>query len=105
LLSSRPQHGTVFIHGDACAGNVLIDRNGSYLALIDWGGAGWDSLEAECARLEDDALELAKQRWGNELNLGLVEQLRLELYLQVLIQCRIGTEAVREQLEIAAEYA
>lgn len=104
LTLQRPQHKSAFIHGDAYAGNILVDERGAYLALIDWGCAGWASLEAECARLENDALEIAKRRWGDMLNVGLLELLRLEFLLQILIQGRVGTGAVREQLRIVAEF-
>lgn len=104
LLSRRSaRRGPTFIHGDAYARNVLINEDGAYVAIIDWGCTGWASLEGECARLEDDALELAKQRWRDRLDIGLLERLRLELVLQVLVEGRIGVEAVRQQLETAIE--
>lgn len=104
LLGEPRQHRLVFVHGDAYAGNVLVDKQGSYVALIDWGCAGWGSLEAECARLEDGALEVAKQRWVDQLDLGLLELLRLDLLIEVLVRGRVGADAVREQLVIAAQY-
>lgn len=104
LAVKPPRHTAAFIHGDAYARNVLVDEQGAYLALIDWGCAGWGSLEAECARLENPALEIAKERWGDVLNIGLLELLRLELLLEILLRGRVGPDAVREQLRSAAAF-
>jgi hypothetical protein len=55
--------------------------NGEYAGLIDWGNAQWHCLEREFAWMEDDALELALERY--DLDLRLLCAIRLELFLQV----------------------
>jgi aminoglycoside phosphotransferase (APT) family kinase protein len=102
LLGQRlPIGNPFFIHGDAYAGNVMVDEFGAYLALVDWGCAGWGSLEGECARLEEDALELARRRWANRLDSALVERIRLDLFLEVASLGRLPFDRVRAQLDRA----
>ena len=69
------------------------------MALIDWGCAGWGSLESECARLEDDALELARHRWATRLDLSLLMQMRLDLLLEVATLGRLTFDPARSMLE------
>jgi aminoglycoside phosphotransferase len=86
-----------FIHGDAWQDNVLENR-GVYAGIIDWTGAGWSSLEFECSRLENPALELALTRWQGKLDSELVWKMRLELLLRVGTLRRVEWAGVREIL-------
>lgn len=88
----------VLVHGDAYAGNVLVGDDGAYVALVDWGCAAWASLEAECARLEDEALELALARWA-AVDGALLWRMRLDLFLEVAWRGRMSFGRVRRLLE------
>jgi hypothetical protein len=85
-----------FLHGDAFSANVVV-QNGVYMGLIDWGNAQWHALEREFAWMEDDALELALQRY--DLDLSLVYAMRLELLLKVGEVGHATREDVRRALE------
>ena len=87
-------HNT-FIHGDAWQDNVL-EHDGAYAGLIDWTGAGWSSLEFECSRLENPALEIGLKRWELKLDVELVRKMRLELLLRVGTMRHVEWAAVRE---------
>jgi hygromycin-B 7''-O-kinase len=41
----------VLLHGDLAAQNIMVDRDGRYCALIDWGDAAWGPAGAEFAKL------------------------------------------------------
>lgn len=99
LGSRQPLRNPAFVHGDAFARNVLVDEQGEYAALIDWGCAGWSSLETECARLEPDALELALRRWRGRLDMPLLLRIRLDFFLEVAALSRISFDEVRNVLE------
>ncbi len=86
----------VFIHGDVYRHHLLADQGGHYAGLLDWGNAGWATLEHECAVL--DKLEPALARWNGRLDVGLLWRLRLELLLKVAGAGRIPPNAVREAL-------
>lgn len=77
----------VFVHGDAYSRNILLNEHGEYVAILDWGCAGWLSLETKCARLEDDALHLACEWWADRLDLQLVWRMRLDLFLEIARDC------------------
>jgi aminoglycoside phosphotransferase (APT) family kinase protein len=46
-----------FLHGDAHALNVMVDDAGDYLALLDWGDAGWGDPALELATFPIDAID------------------------------------------------
>jgi aminoglycoside phosphotransferase len=95
LISKHPISQNSFIHGDAWQDNVL-EFEGGYAGLIDWTGAGWSSLEFECSRLEQPALDLALLRWKQKIDLELVFKMRLELLLRVGTLRQVDWAAVRE---------
>ncbi|WP_198676368.1 aminoglycoside phosphotransferase family protein [Kribbella monticola] len=41
----------VLLHGDLAAQNIMVDQDGRYCALIDWGDAAWGPAGAEFAKL------------------------------------------------------
>ncbi|WP_166678568.1 phosphotransferase family protein [Kribbella voronezhensis] len=41
----------VLLHGDLAAQNVMVDQDGRFHALIDWGDAAWGPAGAEFAKL------------------------------------------------------
>jgi aminoglycoside phosphotransferase (APT) family kinase protein len=45
-----------FLHNDVHPFNVMVDRAGDYLALLDWGDAGWGDPAIEFATLTVDRL-------------------------------------------------
>ncbi|QFP75860.1 phosphotransferase [Deinococcus sp. AJ005] len=96
LSTPYPLTAPVFVHGDVYRHNLLADARGQYAGLLDWGNAGWATLEHECAVL--DGLETALHRWGTRLDVGLLWRLRLELLLKVAGAGRILPNAVREAL-------
>ncbi|MFK7601468.1 phosphotransferase family protein [Deinococcus sp. SM5_A1] len=96
LSTPYPLTAPVFVHGDVYSHNLLADARGQYAGLLDWGNAGWATLEHECAVLDD--LEPALARWNGRLDLGLLWRLRLELLLKVAGAGRIPPSAVREAL-------
>lgn len=98
LGTMRPLHHPVFVHGDAWARNVLVDKNGRYVGIIDWGCARWTTLEDEAARLEGPALDLALERWKPDLDLPVLYGARLELLLNVALQGRGSPDYVRHTL-------
>lgn len=104
LVTPHPVGDSVFIHGDAYADNVLVDSNGGYTGLIDWTHARWGPLEAECAVLEDEALDLALSRWTGRLDASLLLKMRLNLLLEVAGYGRVSFDRVRlvmDQLSVA----
>ncbi|CAM3404051.1 Aminoglycoside phosphotransferase domain-containing protein [Deinococcus saxicola] len=96
LSTPYPLTAPVFVHGDVYRHNLLADAQGNYAGLLDWGNAGWATLEHECAVL--DELEPALDRWGTRLDPGLLWRLRLELLLKVAGAGRISYDVVREAL-------
>ncbi|CAM3675507.1 phosphotransferase [Deinococcus frigens] len=96
LTTPYPLTAPVFVHGDAYRHNLLADARGNYAGLLDWGNAGWATLEHECAVL--DNLQSALDRWGERLDRGLLWRLRLELLLKVAGAGRISPDAVRAVL-------
>jgi aminoglycoside phosphotransferase len=95
LISKHAIKNHAFIHGDAWQDNVL-EFNGSYAGLIDWTGAGWSSLEFECSRLEQPALDLALLRWEQKVDIELMLKMRLELLLRVGTLRQVNWSVVRE---------
>ena len=93
LISKHAIENHTFIHGDAWQDNVL-EFEGCYSGLIDWTGAGWSSLEFECSRLEQPALDLALKRW--KFDIELMFKMRLELLLRVGTLRRVDWAVVRE---------
>ncbi|MDV6374443.1 aminoglycoside phosphotransferase family protein [Deinococcus arenicola] len=91
-----PLTAPVFVHGDAYRHNLLADQGGHYAGLLDWGNAGWATLEHECAVLDD--LEPALERWNGRIDLDLLWRLRLELLLRVAAAGRVSVDTVREAL-------
>lgn len=91
-----PLGAPVFVHADAYRANVLVDAGGRYAGLIDWGNAGWATLEREVCALEETEPALA--RWGERLDRALLARLRLELLLKVAQAGRLPFGAVREAL-------
>ncbi len=92
-----------FCHGDAWADNVLVDSDGRYTGLVDWGCAGWQPLEQEASRLEDPALELAVERWPG-LDLALCWKMRLEVMLLAAVQRQTWFDDIRDILAQAVSY-
>lgn len=99
LGTTREVRDPTFVHGDAYGDNVLVDAKGTYLGIIDWGCSGWSTLEAEAARLEDDALTLALERWHEHLDVALVWAMRLDLLLEVAFHGRTPFDRVRSLLD------
>ncbi|MBB6015796.1 phosphotransferase [Deinococcus radiopugnans] len=97
LSTPYPLTAPVFVHGDVYRHNLLADAAGRYAGVLDWGNAGWATLEHECAVLDD--LEPALVRWGGRLDTGLLWRLRLELLLKVCGAGRISPNAVRKVLQ------
>jgi aminoglycoside phosphotransferase len=95
LISKHTVKNHAFIHGDAWQDNVL-EFEGAYSGLIDWTGAGWSSLEFECSRLEQPALDLALTRWKTKVDVELMLKMRLELLLRVGTLRRVDWAMVRE---------
>jgi aminoglycoside phosphotransferase len=95
LIAKHPITRHSFIHGDAWQDNVL-EFEGDYSGLIDWTGAGWSSLEFECSRLEQPALDLALTRWKTKVDVELMLKMRLELLLRVGTLRRVDWAMVRE---------
>ncbi len=85
-----------FLHADAFSANVIVN-GGEYQGLIDWGNAQWHALEREFAWMEDDALEIAVQRYN--LNLELLLGMRVELLLKVAEYKMATLEDIRGALE------
>jgi aminoglycoside phosphotransferase len=98
LISKHPITQNTFIHGDAWQDNVL-EHQGCYAGLIDWTGAGWSSLEFECSRLEQPALESALTRWQSKVDVKLILKMRLELLLRVGTLRKMNWSVVREIME------
>jgi hypothetical protein len=96
LSTPSPLTAPVFVHGDVYRHNLLADAQGNYTGLLDWGNAGWATLEHECAVM--DEIEPALSRWGGRLDTGLLWRLRLELLLRVVGAGRLPPHAVREAL-------
>jgi aminoglycoside phosphotransferase len=95
LIAKHPITQHLFIHGDAWQDNVL-EFEGCYEGLIDWTGAGWSSLEFECSRLEQPALDLALTRWKSKIDVELMLKMRLELLLRVGTLRRVDWAVVRD---------
>jgi len=103
LLSPvRPTLRPTFVHGDAFAGNVLVDDSGGYVGLIDWGCARWSSLDEECARLETPALEIALTRWADAIDPASLWARRLDLLLEVASFRHAPIGSVRSALQAAS---
>lgn len=94
LTEPHPVKSPRFIHGDAYADNIMVDE-GNFVGLIDWGNAGWQALEAECASMDTPALNLALGRWHDLLDTSLLWKMRLELTLEVASYGRIPVSEVR----------
>lgn len=97
LSTPYPLSAPVFVHADVYSHNVLVHQ-GRYSGLIDWGNAGWATLEHEVATMDDPGPALA--RWGERLAPGLLWRLRLNLLLKVARDGRIGFGRVRQVLDL-----
>lgn len=91
---SRP----VFIHGDVYADNIFSNEQGDFTALIDWGNAGWYSLERECAFMDSNILEAATEKWKTSLDLNLLWKMRLNFLLEIFPRGGISVTAIHEAL-------
>jgi aminoglycoside phosphotransferase (APT) family kinase protein len=99
FLSESQRIGSpCFIHGDAYADNIMVDDAGNFIGIIDWGNAGWQSLEAECSSLDTSALDLALKRWNHLLDKALLWKMRLNLSLEVASYGRLPIPEVRAVL-------
>jgi aminoglycoside phosphotransferase (APT) family kinase protein len=87
----------VFAHGDVYRLNLLVDGNGRYAGILDWGAAGWTALETEVAVMDGPAPALA--RWGSRLDPELLRRARLNLSLKVAGAGRAPFGVVRALLE------
>jgi aminoglycoside phosphotransferase (APT) family kinase protein len=61
-----------FLHNDVHALNVMVDPAGDYLALLDWGDAGWGDPAIEFATLAVDRLGSLLDGYG-EAAPGLID--------------------------------
>ena len=98
LSEPHPIRSPCYIHGDAYADNIMV-ADGSFVGIIDWGNAGWYSLEAECSSLEAPALDLALDRWQGSLDTALLWKMRLNLLLEVASYGRVPVSEVRAALQ------
>ncbi|MFB9991607.1 aminoglycoside phosphotransferase family protein [Deinococcus oregonensis] len=97
LGSSSPLTVPLFVHGDVYASNILINDQGHYVGLIDWGNARWATLEDECMCFDD--VTVALQRWQSRLDVGLLWRVRLEFLMKLAAHTgRISPAAIREVL-------
>ncbi|SEJ54006.1 Phosphotransferase enzyme family protein [Deinococcus reticulitermitis] len=96
LSTPSPLSEPVFVHADAYRQNVLADAQSRYVGLIDWGNAGWATLEREVCSLEQ--MEPALARWGDRLDRALLARLRLDLLLKVAQAGRLPFGLVWEAL-------
>lgn len=97
LGTPYPVTSPAFIHGDVYRLNLLVDGQGRYAGLLDWGLAGWSALEAEIAVMDDPAPALV--RWGHRLDPDLLRRARLNLRLAVAGAGRLPFAEVRALLE------
>lgn len=97
LSTPYPVTAPVFAHGDVYRLNLLVDGNGRYAGILDWGAAGWTALEAEVAVMDDPVPALA--RWGSRLDPELLRRARLNLSLKVAGAGRAPFGVVRALLE------
>jgi hypothetical protein len=95
LLMPHTSHNLVFAHGDAWSNNIL-EQNGRYLALLDWGNAAWLPLERELAWLEDAALELALGQF--DVDFWQLAARRLEILLMAAAHGRGNLETIQAWL-------
>ena len=97
LGTPYPVAAPVFIHGDVYRLNLLVTAAGEYAGLLDWGLAGWSTLEAEVAVMDDPAPALA--RWDERLDPELLRRARLNLWVKVAAAGRVSFAQVRALLE------
>jgi hypothetical protein len=95
------QHPT-FVHGDAFSENVMVNH-GEYAAIIDWGMAGWRSLEHEFAALSDRAYTLGLERYRDQLDLPFLAALRLNIGLEVAARGFLSWDVVQQLLREGLE--
>jgi aminoglycoside phosphotransferase (APT) family kinase protein len=98
----RVMKNPMFVHGDAFSENVMV-HHGEYTAVIDWGMAGWRSLEHEFAALSDRAYALGLERYGHQLDLPFLAALRLNIGLEVAARGFLNWDVVRGLLREARE--
>jgi aminoglycoside phosphotransferase (APT) family kinase protein len=96
LLMPHNSHNLVFAHGDVWRNNIL-EQNGRYLALLDWGNAGWLPLERELAWLEDAALEVALSEF--DVDFWQLAARRLEILLIAAAHGRGNLKTIQAWLE------
>lgn len=56
----------VLLHGDLASQNVMVDSEGRYCALIDWGDAAWGPRGAEFAKLRLEQVARLLPSYGEE---------------------------------------
>ena len=93
LCTPYPLTAPLFIHGDVYRHNLLADPQGRYAGLLDWGNAGWATLEHEGAVLDDPTPAL--ERFRGRLDPGLLWRVRLALLLRVMLAGRGDEGEVR----------
>jgi Phosphotransferase enzyme family len=98
LLQPTKISKPVFIHGDVFADNIFSNDQGDFAALIDWGNAGWHSLERECAFMDPNILEAAISRWEASLDQGLLWKIRLDILLEIFPRGVISANSIQEAL-------
>jgi hypothetical protein len=96
LLAPHTSSNLVFAHGDAWRNNIL-EQDGRYQALLDWGNAAWLPLERELAWLEDAALELALRQF--DVDFWQLAARRLEILLMAAAHGRGNLETIQAWLE------
>lgn len=96
LLQPSKYGKPVFIHGDVYADNIFSNLQGEFVAIIDWGNAGWHSLERECAFMDQNIFEASVNRWKDSMDLGLLWKMHVNLLLEILPRGVISVEVVKD---------
>jgi len=72
----------VLLHGDLAPQNVMVDQNGRFQALIDWGDAAWGPAAMEFAKLRlEEVAELLPGYTGDLPSTGELEAAVLWFHL------------------------
>lgn len=66
-----------FLHNDVHAMNIMCARDGTLLALLDWGDAGWGDPALELAQVPFSAVPLVLQGCESEAHLDNAVQARI----------------------------
>ena len=67
---SRQGGADCFVHNDLHEWNILCGREGSLLAVIDWGDAGWGDPALDFAAVPLECLDAALEGYGGTGRLG-----------------------------------